>query len=151
MIKLIERQGIANNLKAFNAYQQFGSLLKALESKELPNTTVDQINRDIEELNNLSDSDKYLVKKIKAKENSVIKLVEKMHKIVPINYYRKLWMVVGMSAFGLPMGVAFGLSIGNLGMLGIGLPIGMAIGIGVGTSMDKKALSEGRQLEFEVK
>ena len=49
------------------------------------------------------------------------------------------------------MGVPFGLSIGNLGMLGIGLPIGMAIGVGVGSSMDKKAFNEGRQLDFEVK
>ncbi|WP_051416939.1 hypothetical protein [Sediminibacterium salmoneum] len=60
-------------------------------------------------------------------------------------------MVVGMSAFGLPIGVAFGMSIGNLGMLGIGLPIGMAIGIGVGSSLDNKAKLAGRQLAFEVK
>ena len=60
-------------------------------------------------------------------------------------------MVLGMSAFGIPMGVLFGLSIGNMGMLGIGLPIGMAIGVGLGSSMDKKAYNEGRQLDFVVK
>jgi hypothetical protein len=27
----------------------------------------------------------------------------------------------------------------------------MALGVGVGTSMDKKAFKEGRQLDFEVK
>lgn len=54
-----------------------------------------------------------------------------------------------MSAFGIPMGVAFGLSIGNLGMLGIGLPIGMGIGVAAGTVMDNKAFKEGRQLDFE--
>ncbi|OYX91405.1 MAG: hypothetical protein B7Y76_14205, partial [Sphingobacteriia bacterium 35-40-5] len=90
-------------------------------------------------------------RKIKAKENSIVKLVENKHKIVPKNYYKKLWMVLGMSAFGIPVGVAFGLSIGNLGMLGVGLPIGMGIGVAVGTSMDNKALKEGRQLDFEVK
>jgi hypothetical protein len=36
-------------------------------------------------------------------------------------------MVLGMSAFGIPMGVAFGLSMGNIGLLGIGLPIGMGV------------------------
>ena len=60
-------------------------------------------------------------------------------------------MVVGMSAFGLPIGVAIGLSIGNIGLLGIGLPIGMGIGIIVGRLMDKKALAEGRQLDVEIK
>jgi hypothetical protein len=49
------------------------------------------------------------------------------------------------------MGVAFGISLGNLGLLGLGLPIGMAVGVGVGSMMDKKALQEGRQLDFEVK
>ena len=60
-------------------------------------------------------------------------------------------MVLGMSSFGLPMGVAFGLALGNIGLMGLGLPIGMGIGLAVGTNMDKKALAEGRQLAFEAK
>jgi hypothetical protein len=151
MKKLIERQNISENLNASNAYQQLGKLLNALEVKELPTETVDLINNEIEELNSISEIDKYFLKAIKEKENNVIKLIEKKHKIVPRNYYRKLWMILGMSAFGIPMGLVFGLSIGNFGMLGIGLPIGMAIGVGVGSSMDKKAFNQGRQLDFEVK
>lgn len=151
MKKLIERQNISENLNASNAYQQLGKLLNALEVKELPTETVDLINNEIEELNSISEIDKYFLKAIKEKENNVIKLIEKKHKIVPRNYYRKLWMILGMSAFGIPMGLLFGLSMGNFGMLGIGLPIGMAIGVGVGSSMDKKAFNQGRQLDFEVK
>jgi hypothetical protein len=150
MKKLIERQNISENIKAFNAYQQFGKLLNALELKELPAETVDLIDNEIEQLNAISDTSKYFVKATKEKENRVIQLVEKKHKIVPINYYRKLWMIIGMSVFGIPLGVAFGLSIGKLGMLGIGLPIGMAIGVGVGSNLDKKAFNEGRQLNIEV-
>ncbi|TRX16645.1 hypothetical protein FNW25_14930 [Flavobacterium franklandianum] len=151
MKKLIERTNISENSKDSNAYEQLGKLLNSIEIKELPDETVDLINNEIEQINSISDIDKYFVKAIKEKENGVIKLIEKKHKIAPKNYYRKLWMILGMSIFGIPMGVAFGLSIGNLGMLGIGLPIGMAIGIGVGSSMDKKAFNEGRQLDFEVK
>ena len=55
-------------------------------------------------------------------------------------------MFWGMSAFGLPLGIVFGASMGNTGLLGIGLPIGMVIGIAVGASMDTKAAKEGRQL-----
>ena len=151
MKKLIERQNISENLKASNAYQQLVKLLNALEVKELPTETVDLINHEIEQLNSISDIDKNFVNATKEIENRIIKLIEKKHKIVPKNYYRKLWMVLGMSAFGILMGVAFGLSIGNFGMLAIGIGIGMAIGVGVGSSMDKKAFNEGRQLDFEVK
>ena len=151
MKKLIERPNISENLKASNAYQQLGKLLNTLEVKELSAETVDLINQEIEQLNSIAGIDIYFLKATKEKENIVIKLVEKKHKIVPKNYYKKLWMILGMSVFGVPMGVAFGLSIGNLGMLGISLPIGMAIGVGVGSNMDKNAFNEGRQLDFEVK
>ncbi len=60
-------------------------------------------------------------------------------------------MVTGMSAFGLPIGAAIGISMGNIGLLGIGLPIGMGIGIAVGTALDKKAKEGGKQLEVELK
>ena len=151
MNKLIERPKIIEYVKAVNAHQDLGKVLNRLEIKELSADTVELINQEIEQLNIITDDDKNLTRKIKAKENSIVKLVESKHKIVPKNYYKKLWMVLGMSAFGIPIGVAFGLSIGNLGMLGIGLPIGMGIGVAVGTSMDNRAFKEGRQLDFEVK
>lgn len=151
MKQLIERHQISENVKAFNRYQQLGKLLTEVEKKELLSETIDLINKEIEQLNSIPVVDTHFVKAIKVKENSILKLLEKTHKIVPKNYYRKLWMVVGMSAFGLPIGVAFGLSMENIALLGIGLPIGMAIGIVVGSTMDKKALHEGRQLDFEVK
>lgn len=88
-------------------------------------------------------------KLLKTNLSKILKLLEKELKLVPKSHYRNQWMVLGMSAFGLPIGVAFGISIGNLGLLGLGLPIGMAIGIAVGTGMDEKARKEGRQLSCE--
>jgi hypothetical protein len=60
-------------------------------------------------------------------------------------------MAIGMSAFGIPLGVAFGASLGNMGLLGIGIPIGMVFGMAIGSGMDKKAIQEGRQLDLEMK
>ncbi len=51
----------------------------------------------------------------------------------------------------MPIGVAIGLSVGNIRLLGIGLPIDMVMGFAVGSNLDQKALKEGRQLDFEVK
>lgn len=72
-------------------------------------------------------------------------------KLVPKNYYRHLWIGVGMAAFGIPIGVTFGSVLGNMGLLGAGLPLGIAMGAGVGARMDKKAAEEGRQLDLELK
>lgn len=80
-----------------------------------------------------------------------IKLIEKELKIVTKNNNRNTWLAIGMSAFGIPLGVAFGTSLGNMGFIGIGLPIGMAIGIVIGTGMDKRSFEEGRQLDLEIK
>ncbi|MFC3414076.1 hypothetical protein [Algoriphagus hitonicola] len=73
-----------------------------------------------------------------------------LHKIVSKNHYRYTWMSPGMAAFGIPLGVVFGTSLGNMAFLAIGLPIGMAIGISVGSAMDKKASEEGRQINLEI-
>jgi hypothetical protein len=151
MKKLIERHTIGDNIKAYNAYQQFGKLIDALELRQLPGETISLLNHEIEQLNAIEVLDSSFLKAIKRSENKIVKYIEKNHKIVPKNHYRKLWMIMGISGFGIPLGVAVGLSLGNMGMIGLGFPIGMAIGIGVGSKMDKKALEEGRQLDLELR
>ncbi|RIW17555.1 hypothetical protein D0X99_06620 [Algoriphagus lacus] len=106
------------------------------------------INGKLEEINATSLTGKPLQKFLTAKLTDILKQLEKELKLVPKDHFRTQWMVVGMSAFGLPFGVAFGLSLGNLAYLGLGLPFGMAIGIALGTSMDEKAKKEGRQLNL---
>lgn len=151
MKKLIERQYILENTKILSRYHQLGDLLKALEKRELPNETIDFINQHIELLNSVSDSEKFTAKAIKEKENEIIKHIEKHINLVPKNHFKKRWLALGIGALGLPIGVALGSAYGNMGLLGTGLPIGMGIGIVIGSSMDKKAFNEGRQIDFEVK
>jgi predicted RND superfamily exporter protein len=151
IIELKERQDISENIKLSGNYVQLGELLRELKKKELPLEIIESVNQDIEELNSITLIGNGLTKLVKQKQTKIIKLVEKELKIVPRNYYRNLWLAVGMSAFGLPIGIAFGLTIGNMGLLAIGLPIGMLIGISVGSGMDKKASEDGRQLDVEIK
>jgi hypothetical protein len=151
MTELKENQTLLDNTSLSRIYAQLGELLKELEKKELPHKITEAINLDIEELNSTSQESKELGKLVKQKQAKIIKMVEKELKIVPKNYYRKIWFVLGMSVFGVPLGVAFGLSIGNLAFLGLGLPLGMSIGVLVGSIMDKKAFEEGRQLNIEIK
>ncbi|MEP0266637.1 hypothetical protein [Dokdonia sp.] len=126
----------------------FRGLLKELRERELPESVIISINDHIKEVNALTSSKKAFSKKITKKKSCIINLLHKELKLVPKNYYRNLWMVLGMSAFGLPLGVVFGTIIDNMGLLGLGMPIGMGIGIALGTMMDQKAQKNNKQLDF---
>ena len=149
--ELKNRPDIDQHKKLYASYNQFDKLLMELRRKELTNETVNSINDRIARINSVTGSEKELRKQIKNTQSGIIKLIEKEHKLVTKNHYRNTWLVVGMAAFGIPLGVAFGASLGNMAFLGIGLPIGMAIGSAVGTAMDKKAFEEGRQIDLEIK
>ncbi len=139
LLELHKKENLTENIKLSEVYIQLEELLKELNKKKLSPQVVEHINLEIKELNTSSLTDSRLLKFAKEKRTKIIRLFEKEHKIVPKNYYRNLWLVLGMSAFGLPLGVVFGLMTSNMGLLAIGLPIGMAIGIAVGTKMDNKA------------
>lgn len=146
--ELLPRSFSASENKLALAFSKLEKLLVELRSRQLPNELIGRINSEIEHVNSSSQSD--LKKQLRKSKTSILKLLEKELKVVPPNYYRNMWLVLGMSIFGIPMGVAFGTALDNMGFLGIGLPIGMAIGIAVGSGMDKKAKEENRQLRTEL-
>ncbi len=132
-------------------FESFQKLISELNKKEIPVEMASSINKDIDEINRFVGSAKDASRLLGKRQTQIVTMLEKELKLVTINYNRNKWLALGMSAFGLPIGVAFGLSIGNLGMLGIGLPIGMGIGVAFGMSLDKKAKESGKQLEVELK
>lgn len=148
--ELYQKSDIEKNVKYKEIYSQFEKLLFELRKRDLPDALVMSVNRYIEELNSASNSGSEMRRKIVKTQTRIIKLLEKEVKLVPKNYYRNIWLALGLAAFGVPIGVVLGTSLGNMAFLGIGLPIGLAIGIAVGSEMDKKALKEGRQLDVEI-
>ena len=150
-MKLIELSiptGTSEKLK--KRVHKLQQAMDELNKKELPDAMVQEFNQRIETLNQMQVDEKKLRKKIGRVQHDIVTQVAKKLKIVPKNYYRNLWLAIGMSAFGIPMGVSFGASLDNMAFIGIGLPIGMAIGIAIGAGMDKKAKEEGRQLNLEI-
>lgn len=150
-IKIVKRPNIENDKKLLVNYQNFENLLSQLEQKEIPSEINNFINQEIEAINSFSGTDAELSKKIRKTLSGILKRIEKELKLVPKNYYRGLWLALGLSVFGIPIGFAIALSLGNMAFLGIGFPIGMGIGVAVGTAMDKKAKNTGKQLDFEMK
>jgi len=148
IVEPIQRPELSGKTKA--SYGQFEQLILEIKKKKLPQEIELVINKHITQLNSVTGSDKTLRAKIRKEQSKIVGMLAQKLKIVPINYYRKTWLVLGMTSFGLPIGAALGVSLGNMAYLGIGLPIGMSIGLAVGIKMDNKAKEEGRQLDIEL-
>ncbi|MFK5855450.1 MAG: hypothetical protein QM503_04915 [Bacteroidota bacterium] len=125
--ELNTRPNIEQNKKLTNKYVYFGKLIDELKKREMPSEIVKSVNQDIEDINSFSGSNKDLQKQIRKSQSKILKLIEKELKLVPKNLYRSRWMALGMSAFGIPFGVAFGVSLDNM------------------------AFEEGRQIDLEIK
>jgi hypothetical protein len=149
--ELNSQKDISSDNKLIKVFSQFGELLNELRKRELPENIETAVNDCVDQINSSTLTGNQQTKFIKQKQTSILKQIEKELKVVPKNYYLNLWMILGMSSFGLPIGLVFGLTIGNIGLLAIGLPIGMVIGLAVGSGLDKKAFMEGRQLNIEIK
>lgn len=126
IIELKRRKDMTISPKMDAVYSQFNELIDELNTRGLPDSTVSVVNREIEEVNSTAKVGNSMRRLLLKKQAKIVRLIEKEHKIVPKNYYRNLWLTLGMSAFGIPIGTAIGASVGNMGLLAIGLPIGMA-------------------------
>jgi len=150
-IKELKKRPLVNgNKKLTSAYNQFVQLINELRKRDLPIEIINAINNEIKHLNSIPESGKVLKKEIKKSQSRILKLIEKELKLVTKNHYRNTWMPLGMAAFGIPIGVVFGASLGNMAFLGIGLPLGMVMGLALGSGMDKKAFDAGNQLQIEI-
>ena len=122
-------------------------LLNAIAEKEIGPDSISNINQEIEQVNAAASVDEKAHKKAHNRAyNRISKLVQKEYGYVPKGYNLALWMSIGMSVFGIPMGMGIGLAVDNMGLLGIGIGSGMAIGMAIGAGLDEKAKKEGKQL-----
>lgn len=134
--------------KVHDKITKFQNLLGELGERQLTEEVVMGINEHIQAVNEVTVSAKVFSRELSKRQAKILTILQKKLKLVPKHYYRNLWMVLGMSAFGIPIGTVMGAVRGNMGLIGIGLPIGMCIGIAVGSFMDANAKKEDKQLEF---
>lgn len=128
-------------------YTKYQSLIEELNDRAIPEDLMTQVNEQVVLLDGIEESGKVLKKEMQKSYARVLKLLREEINLVAQNYHRDQWMVLGMSIFGLPIGMGIASAIGNFGLFAAFMPIGMAIGIAIGAGMDKKAMEEGRQLD----
>jgi hypothetical protein len=88
--------------------EKLNSLLKLLAKRDLPPHIITFINTELADINELKGREKKDGRIVWKHQQRILKKLEKELKLVPKHHYRNLWMVLGMSVFGIPMGVAFG-------------------------------------------
>lgn len=148
--ELKKRDGIDSNKKLTELYVQFGKLLSELRKRDLPDKVVQSINTNIDLINPALETAEQWRKQLRKTQSDILRLIEKELKLVTKNHYRNIWMALGIAAFGVPLGVVFGASLGNMAFMGIGIAMGIPVGLVIGTGLDKKAAEEGRQLDVEI-
>ena len=140
-----------NNNKTNNKkYSRLKSVITALNNKELNKETWSEISSTIEAFNQHNITEKEYGKLAGRTRVKILSIAERKMKLIAKNTMMTRWMAIGMSAFGVPFGIIYGLSIDNMAFLGVGIGMGMSIGVGIGIALDKKALRENRQLDIEL-
>lgn len=135
--------------KLTKRYTSLSNLIFAAGKHDLPDEIVTYFNIEIDIISKFPGSSEETEKKMGQVQKEFLKKLKKEKNLVPKNFYRNLWIPLGVGGFGLPIGVIMGFLIGNMAFLGTGLPIGLAVGVAFGTYQDQKAKNEGRQLDFE--
>ncbi|MGB7784961.1 MAG: hypothetical protein WBL27_02570 [Salinimicrobium sp.] len=127
---------------------EFENLINELNRRNIPAEVAEEINKKIEDLNRYKAASKKYLKKMRGAKKGIFELLQKKLGLVPRNYYMNMWTPLGMSVFGIPLGVALSAITKNAAFIGIGLPIGLAIGSYHGKKLDKKAAEENKVLDL---
>lgn len=134
------------NDKTKKRHARLCALLRAAEAFELRPETESYIQ---DQLNTLKvPPEKFSNALLRAHARILNRLAGK-EKLTPPKYHTKLWLGLGVGAFGVPIGVAYSTAMENPAMIGFGIPIGLVIGLAIGAGLDKKAKAEDRCLDIE--
>ncbi len=145
---LKERRDLGDEKKLVRAYQKLQKLIEELNKKEINSERSSSLSQEIEKVNMHRGADRELLKKVKRAYAKILNFARKELRLVPKNYYTGLWTSLGLSIWGLPIGMAISATLDNYGFIGLGLPFGLLIGMLVGQQADQKVKKEGRQLNI---
>lgn len=112
--ELKPRPELPNEKFSGKRYSQFNALIAELRKRNLPKNLSDSINLIVAELNASSLDEKNFGKLVKKHQMYLLKILEKEAKLVTKNHYRNLWMLLGFTAIGIPVGILYGNLIGNM-------------------------------------
>ncbi len=131
-------------------YKKLFLLIEELENHNLTPDTESAVNTIITNYNAYNGPAEKLGRTIGKARVDILRVVEKNMKLIPKNAMLIRWMGIGMSAFGISLGAAYFVVLGNMAFMGVGIGIGLSIGVAIGAGLDNKAKKENRQLNIEL-
>lgn len=126
--------------KIRNALNDLVDIFIELDRRQLSSEGISDI---LKRLKGILIAESLHLKQIVRLKTDLLAILRKQYGLVTPKYYQTLWMVLGMTIFGIPFGLIFSTILGNFAFSGIGLAFGMPIGLTVGITKDKKAEEEG--------
>jgi hypothetical protein len=149
-LQSLKNRSLPGNNSLVKENKFLGELIHELNYRELPPEVVVVMNTEIDRLNTLADDHNRLRAGMRAVKRKLLKSALDDLELVPKNYYRNMWLALGMSVIGLPLGALFYVLQDNYSFISFGFLIGMVLGLAIGTEMDKRALEDNRQLQLEI-
>lgn len=150
MINQLAKRSNLDQVKGLDkCYQKYQNVIEELNDRAIPEDLMDQVNAEVSKLDEITEVGKPFLKQLKKSYSKILKLLREEINLVSKNHHRNTWMVLGMSVFGIPIGMGIATAIDNFGLFAAFMPVGMAIGIAIGSQMDNRAEQEGRQLDVE--
>lgn len=147
VIEELEKRLSEPQSKSVNhALSSLTKLIKALEDKGVSPTA---INEQLKKLKDILNS-ALRARAIHGVYHGIQQKIFKDLKLVTPKYYQNLWMVLGMTVFGMPLGIIIFTTTGNAAFISLGIPIGLPIGMAIGMQLDKKAMDEGKALVYDA-
>ncbi|WP_323755648.1 hypothetical protein [Roseivirga sp.] len=133
--RLQEKLQEEKHLTCHKIIRQFIHLFEQLKTREIP---IEALEEPIDRLDKFLEIEPLRFSQLRPLKANIYNILRKQFEILPPNFYKGQWMILGMLIFGIPMGTA----LGSMAFMGVGIPIGLAIGI----AKDKKAQAEGKTL-----
>lgn len=126
--------------KLQKALNELIPIFEDLDRRQIPTESIaDQL----KSLKNILTVEELRLKQVVRLKADLLGVLRRQYGLVTPKYYQTLWMILGMTIFGVPFGMIFSFAIDNMAFLGLGFGFGMPIGMAIGIAKDKKALEDG--------
>lgn len=136
---------VKEDQKLYTSISKHNILISEIETKNIPEEVCYKVNYQIDKINSINgESEEQIKKQLEITFKKILNILEQDLGIIPQNYYRNMWLALGMSVFGLPLGVLIATFSSNISYLVFGMLIGMIAGLAYGSKKDQDALKENK-------
>ncbi|SDS46735.1 hypothetical protein SAMN04487764_2285 [Gillisia sp. Hel1_33_143] len=136
------------DLELYVSISNLKMLIAEIKSKNIPEEVCYKINYQIDKVNSCAiDNSIKIQNLLDMTYHSILHIIKTDLGIIPKNYYRDLYTTLGMTIFGLPLGLLLTATLDNSINLVFGVVFGLIFGVILGTRKDKIAQQENKVIQ----